>query len=84
MAVLSPYLEADLEVVTELGGGAATQFAVQTLVNRAVELIRAVTPVVLAVTQRCLLNTVPVVTNIGCVNTFLLCFSGNGSRGLDE
>ena len=49
--LLFPYLEAYLEVVTELGG-AATQLAVQTLVNRALELIRAVATVVLAVTQR--------------------------------
>ena len=84
MAVLFPYLEAYLEVFTERGGAAA-QLAVQTLVNKAMELIRAVTTVVLAVTQRCLLNTVPVVTNIGCVVPFLLCFSGNGRRqGLDE
>ena len=92
MAVLLTYLEAYVEVFTELG--AATQLAVQTLVNKAVELIRAVTTVVLAVTQQCVINTVPVVTRIGCVITFLLCFSGtlekggkekrNGSRDVDE
>ena len=79
-AVLFPYLEAYLEVFTELGGAAA-QLAVQTLVNKAVELIRAVTTVVLVVTQQCVLNTLPVVTHIGCVVTFVLCCSGILERG---
>ena len=73
-----PYLEAYLEVFTAELGGAATQLAVQTLVNRAAgELIGAVTTVVLAVTQQCLLDTVPVVTNIA----FVLCWSGNLEKG---
>ena len=48
--MLFPYLEAYLEVFTERGGAAA-QLAVQTLVNQAMELIRAVTTVVRAVTH---------------------------------
>ena len=76
MAVLFPYLEAYLEVFTERGGAAA-QLAVQTLVNKAMELIRAVTTVVLAVTQQCLLNTVPLVTHIA----FVLCCSGILEKG---
>ena len=76
MAVLFPYLEAYLEVFTELGG-AATQLAVQTLVNEAMQLIRAVTTVVLVVTLQCLLDTVPVVTHIA----FVLCCNGKEEKG---
>ena len=52
------YLEADLEVVAELG--AAAQLAVQALVDEAVEFVRAVAAVVVAVAQQGLVQAFPV------------------------
>lgn len=48
------YLEADLEVITELR--AAAQLAVETLVDKAVEFIGAIATVVVAVAQQCLIQ----------------------------
>lgn len=48
------YLEADLEVITELC--AAAQLAVETLIDEAVEFIGAITTVVVAVAQQCLIQ----------------------------
>lgn len=52
---MTPALEADLKVVTELC--AAAQLAVETLVDKAVEFIGAITTVVVAVAQQCLIQT---------------------------
>lgn len=52
------YLEANLEVITELR--AATQLTVQTLVDEAVEFIRAVPTVVIVVAQQSLIQTLPI------------------------
>ncbi len=57
------YLEANLEVIAELR--AATQLAVKTLVDEAVEFIRAVTAVVVAVAQQSLIQTLPITTHEG-------------------
>lgn len=65
------YLEAYLQVLTELG--AATQFAVQTLINKAVKLIGAIAAVVFVVTEQRLVDTVSVFAGIRRVITFLLC-----------
>lgn len=70
------YLEAYLEVLTELG--AAAELAVQTLIDEAVELVSAVTAVIVPVTQQRLIDTVPVAASVHRVVTFLLCF---GKRG---
>lgn len=64
------YLEANLQVLTELR--AAAQFAVQTLIDEAVELIRAITTVVLMVTEQHVVHTVSIVAGIRCVIAFLL------------
>lgn len=55
------YFEANLEVITELW--AATQFAIETLVDEAVELVGAVATVVVPVTQQSLVQTFPVTTH---------------------
>lgn len=65
------HLEAYLEVLTELG--AATLLAVETLVDEAVEFVRAVTTVVVTVTQQRLVKTLPVTTHVGRVITLPLC-----------
>lgn len=52
------YLEADLEVITELR--AAAEFIAETLVDEAVVLIRAITTVVVTVTQQSLVQTLPI------------------------
>lgn len=65
------YLEAYLQILAELG--AATQLAVQAFVNEAVQLIGAVTAVVLMVAEQRLIDTVSIIAGIGCVITFLFC-----------
>lgn len=55
------YFEANLEVITELR--AATQFAVETLVDEAVELVGAVATVIVPVAQQSLVQTLPVTTH---------------------
>lgn len=65
------YLEAYLQVFAELR--AATQFAVQALVDEAVQLVRAVTTVVLVVTEQRLIHTVSIVAGVRSVVAFLLC-----------
>lgn len=65
------YLEAYSEVLAELG--AATQFAVQALVNEAAQLVGAVAAVVLVVTEQCLIDAVSIVAGKRCVVAFLLC-----------
>lgn len=65
------YLEANFEVFTELG--AATQFAVEALVNKAVELVRAVTAVVPMVAEQRLVDTVSIIAGVRGVVAFLLC-----------
>lgn len=67
----APYLETYIEVLTELG--AATLLAVETLVDEAVEFVRAVTTVVITVTQQCLVKTLPVTTQVGRLITLPLC-----------
>lgn len=57
------YLETNLEVVTQLR--AAAHLAVETLVDEAVELIRAVTTVVVVVTQQSLIQTLAVTAHKG-------------------
>lgn len=57
------YLEANLEVITELR--AATQLTAKTLVDKAVEFIRAVTTVIIAVTQQSLIQTLPIMAHEG-------------------
>lgn len=69
--MLFTYLEAYFKVFTELR--AATQFAVQALVNKAVQLVGAIAAVVLMVTEQCLIYTVPIVAGIRGVVAFLLC-----------
>lgn len=64
-------LEADLEVVTELR--AAAQLTVETLVNEAVELIRAVPAVVVAIAKQSLVQALPVPTHEGRLVTLPLC-----------
>lgn len=65
------YLEADLEVLTELR--AAALFAVETFVDEAVVLIRAVAAVIVAVTQQRLVQTLAVRTQESRVITAPLC-----------
>ena len=65
------YLEAYFKILAELR--AATQFAVQALINEAVQLIGAVTTVVLMVTEQCLIDTLSVVAGVCGVVAFLLC-----------
>lgn len=57
------YLEADLEVVAELR--AAAQLAVETLVDEAVELIRTVATVIVAVAQQRLVQAIAIVAHEG-------------------
>lgn len=57
------YLEANLEVITQLR--AATQLTVETLVDKAVEFIRAVTTVIVVVTQQSLIQTLPITAHEG-------------------
>jgi hypothetical protein len=45
-----------------------------TLIDEAVELVSAVTTVIVPVTQQRLVDTVPVAASVHCVVTFLLCF----------
>ena len=68
-----PYLEADLQVLTELG--AAAQLAVDALVDEAVELVGAVATVVVVVAQQRLVDAVPVAAHVGRVVALLLCFN---------
>lgn len=56
-------LETNLEVIAELR--AAAQLAVETLVDEAVELIRAVAAVVIAITQQRFVQTLPVAARKG-------------------
>lgn len=65
------YLEAYSEVLAELG--AATQFAVQALINEAAQLVRAIAAVVLVVTEQCLIDAVSIVAGKRGVVAFLLC-----------
>lgn len=57
------YLETNLEVITELR--AATHLTVETLVDEAVELIRAVTTVIVAVTQQRFIQTLAITAHEG-------------------
>lgn len=57
------YLEANLEVIAELR--ATTQLTVETLVDEAVEFIRAVTAVIIAVAQQSLIQTLPITAHEG-------------------
>ena len=57
------YLEANLEVIAELR--AAAQLAVETLVDEAVELVRAVAAVIVAVAQQRLVQALPVTAHKG-------------------
>lgn len=57
------YLESDLEVVAELR--AAAHLAVETLVDEAVELVRAVAAVVVAVAQQGFVQALAVVAHEG-------------------
>ena len=66
------YFEAYFKVFTELR--AATQFAVQALVNKAVQLVGAVATVVLMVTKKRLIDTVSIIAGICCVVAFFLYF----------
>lgn len=72
-SILFTYLETDFKVFTELG--AATEFAVQALVNKAVQLIGAVATVVLMVTEQRLINAVSIVAGVCCVIAFLFCYT---------
>lgn len=65
------YFEAYFKVFAELG--AATQFAVQALINKAVQLIGAITTVVLMVTEQRLIDTVSIIAGVRGVVAFLLC-----------
>lgn len=65
------YLEAYFEVFTELG--AAAEFAVQALINKAVQLVGAVAAVVFMVAEQCLINTVSIVAGVRSLVAFLLC-----------
>lgn len=69
--IVFPYLEAYFKVLTELG--AATQFAIEALVNKTVQLIRAVATVVLMVTKQCIIEAVSIIAGILRVVAFLLC-----------
>lgn len=57
------YLKANLEVVTELR--AATHLTVEALVDEAVEFIRAVTTVIVAVAQQSLVQTLAITAHEG-------------------
>lgn len=57
------YLEANLEIITQLR--AATQLTVETLIDEAVEFIRAITTVIIAVTQQSLIQTLAITTHEG-------------------
>lgn len=72
-SILFTYLETNFKVFTELG--AATEFAVQALVNEAVQLIGAVATVVLMVTEQRLINAVSIVAGVRCVIAFLFCYT---------
>lgn len=65
------YLEAYFKVFTELG--AAAQFAVQALVNKAVQLVGAIAAVVFMVAEQCLINAVSIVADVSSLVAFLLC-----------
>lgn len=67
MWTLLSYLEADLEVVAQLG--AAAQLAVQTLVDEAVEFVGAVAAVVVAIAQQRLVQALPIAAHVGRVVT---------------
>lgn len=62
------YLEANFQVLAELR--AAAQFAVQAFVNEAVQLIRAVAAVVLAVAEQRLVDAVAVAAGVRAVVAF--------------
>lgn len=66
-----PYLEAYFQVLAELR--AAAQFAVQALVDEAVQLVGAVAAVVLAVAEQHLVDAIPVDAGVRGVVAFLLC-----------
>lgn len=57
------YLETNLEVIAELR--AATHLAVETLVDEAVQLVRAVTAVIVAVTQQRFVQTLAITAHEG-------------------
>lgn len=61
------YLVANLEVITELW--AATQLTVETLVDEAVEFIRAITTVIIAVAQQSLIQTSAIMAHEGWLIT---------------
>lgn len=65
------YLETYFPVLTELR--AATQFAVQALIDKAVKLIWAITAVILVVAEQCLIDTVSIIAGICGIIAFLLC-----------
>lgn len=69
--MLFTYLKPYFQVFTELG--AATQFAVQALVNEAVELIRAVATVVFMVAEQRLVHAVSIIADVRGVIALLLC-----------
>lgn len=69
--MLFTYLKPYFQVFTELG--AATQFAVQALVNEAVELIRAVATVVFMVAEQRLVHAVSIIADVRGVVALLLC-----------
>lgn len=66
------YLEANFKVFTELG--AAAEFAVQALVDKAVQLVGAVAAVVFMVAEQRLINAVSTVAGVCGLVAFLLCF----------
>lgn len=63
LTIKTTYLEANLEVIAELR--AATQLTVEALIYEAVELIRAIAAVIIAVTQRSLVQTLPITAHEG-------------------
>lgn len=76
------YLEAYFKVFTELG--AAAQFAVQALVNKAVQLVGAIAAVVFMVAEQCLINAVSIVADVSSLVAFLLCFKRKVEREKSE
>lgn len=65
------YFKSYFQVFTVLR--AATQFAVQALVNKAVQLIRAIAAIVLTVAEQRLIETVSIITGESSIIAFLFC-----------
>lgn len=66
---MAPAFETYAEVLAELR--AAAQFAVKTLIDETVELVRSVSTVIFMVTQERLIHTVAIGAGESCVVAFL-------------